>query len=82
MVKKKILIDYSWINKKLSGGALKSCQNLHKVFITENFQKYFDCTFLINKYQKNLFKFKNFKIQYAPKNILLNHFFRIFFYFF
>jgi len=82
MVKKKILVDYSWINKSLSGGALKSCQNLHNIFTNEYFNNYYDCTFLINKSQKNLFKFKNFKRQYAPKNIILNHLFRFFLFFF
>ena len=80
--KKKILIDYSWINQKLSGGGLKSCQNLHKIFTTNHFQKHFDCTFLIKKSQKKLFNTKNFSIVFAPHNVFLNHFFRIFISFF
>ncbi len=76
--KKKILIDYSWINQKLSGGGLKSCENLHKIFITKFFRQKFDCTYLIKKSQKKLFKNKNLKIIYAPENIYINHIFRIF----
>ena len=39
--KKKILIDYSWINQKLSGGGLKSCENLHKIFEAVIFNGFF-----------------------------------------
>ena len=80
--KKKILIDYSWINHKLSGGGLKSCENLHKIFTTKHFKLKFDCTYLIKKSQKKLFKNKNFKTIYAPENIYLNHIYRIFLKFF
>lgn len=80
--KKKILIDYSWINQKLSGGGLKSCENLHKIFNTIDFQKQFDCNFLIKKSQKKLFKIESSKTIYAPENFYINHIFRIFLKFF
>ena len=58
---KKILIDYSWINHKLSGGGLKSCENLHKIFTTKHFKLKFDCTYLIKNLKKNYLKIKILK---------------------
>ena len=79
MVKKKIIIDYSWINKKLSGGGLKSCENLHKIFITQKFKKEFDCIFLIKKSHLKYFNFNNLHFEIFPENFLLNMVKRFFF---
>lgn len=79
--KKKIVVDYSWINDRFSGGGLKSCQNIHEMILSKNFLKDLDIEFIINKGQKKLFNLKKFKFSFFPKNKILNHIYRFFFIF-